>query len=167
MENTHTHKPRKQQNKENMKLFCTAQITTVPAPMLELGWNSTAANPKTCHNFNSRSRKFFFLNKGRCLNPGRSNWNWSKEETMESLEKWAVIEIKYFNIHLFLVLFNLSCQTEPLQGVTRTFGTIIQPRFPRKTFNTDKKPLVWINQFIEQTIENIMESQSGLGWQGH
>lgn len=62
---------RKQQYKENIQLFFTAEIRIIPAPMLELGWNSTAANPKTCHDFNTR--KFFFPNKGCCLNPGRSN----------------------------------------------------------------------------------------------
>lgn len=82
-----THKPRNQPHKENIQLFFTAQIRIISASMLELGWNSTAANPKVCNDFNRRSRKFFFPNKGCCLNPGRSNLNWSKEQTMESLEK--------------------------------------------------------------------------------
>lgn len=48
--------------------------------------NSQKPKNKAINDFNRSMRKSFFPNEGCCLNPGRSNLNWTKEQTKEGLE---------------------------------------------------------------------------------
>lgn len=45
--------------------------------------NSQKPKNKAINDFNRSMRKSFFPNEGCCLNPGRSNLNWTKEQTKD------------------------------------------------------------------------------------
>lgn len=59
---------------------------SITACIIELLWKFTEAKNKAINDFNRSMRKSFFPNEGCCLNPGRSNLNWTKEQTKEDLE---------------------------------------------------------------------------------
>ena len=59
---------------------------SITACIMELLWKFTAAKNKAINDFNRSMRKSFFPNEGCCLNPGRSNLNWTKEQTKDDLE---------------------------------------------------------------------------------
>lgn len=59
---------------------------SITACIMELLWKFTEAKNKAINDFNRSMRKSFFPNEGCCLNPGRSNLNWTKEQTKEDLE---------------------------------------------------------------------------------
>lgn len=55
--------------------------------------NSQKPKNKAINDFNRSMRKSFFPNEGCCLNPGRSNLNWTKEQTKEGLETCGRINV--------------------------------------------------------------------------
>lgn len=59
---------------------------SIAACIMELLWKFTEAKNKAINDFTRSMRKSFFPNEGCCLNPGRSNLNWTKEQTKEDLE---------------------------------------------------------------------------------
>lgn len=59
---------------------------SITACIMELLWKFTEAKNKAINDFTRSMRKSFFPNEGCCSNPGRSNLNWTKEQTKEDLE---------------------------------------------------------------------------------
>lgn len=92
---------------------------SLTACITELLWKFTEAKNKAINDFNRSMRKSFFPNEGCCLNPGRSNLNWTKEQTKEGLETcgrtkvWlriAHIQINHFKTKTFFKLIYLIYQ---------------------------------------------------------
>lgn len=104
---------------------------SITACIMELLWKFTEAKNKAINDFNRSMRKSFFPNEGCCLNPGRSNLNWTKEQTKDDLEScgrtkaWRRI-VQWFK--LTTLKPNLP-DSEPLQAISKVTRTLWEKQY--------------------------------------